>query len=120
MMENIIARLVLKNKLTGEIKFEYCKIDFPDDNEFDCISKDLFTGINDKNGNKIFENDSVSVKKEGCSQIIQDVAWKNENRINYGHGESSITKYVGFSFIDRGTELENSDIEIVGNIYNKG
>ena len=62
-----------------------------------------YTGLNDKNGTKIFEGDIVAFDKN--KYVIE---WKTE-RVGFGYGHRA----------DRMLEVDGKHCEVIGNIHNK-
>jgi len=107
-MREILFRFVFKNRETGEIRKEIFSLNeiqsgcakliyLLRNSSLELIARDEFTGITDKNGKKIFENDIV--------------------KSDWGYGElNTKVEFQDIFFADNECTI-SENIEVIGNIF---
>ena len=107
------------SKKTYIITFEYSSLVFIQQIEVDPTTVCQFTGLTDKNGNKVLEGDIVKTDEYWCEIGV----------VKYGEGtfDSGIYRYTGFYYEDKDGYIdhnalyqpkENNDVGfiVIGNI----
>ena len=90
--------------------------------EADDIESTMETGIQDKNGNQIFEGDVINISRFNYSSIkpflIKSKSnWLVQYNIENACFEVQCDNYRGHSFLSFFQKREIETIEVVGNIY---
>ncbi|WP_077317602.1 YopX family protein [Virgibacillus proomii] len=114
-MSDIKIRYIMKHKPSGNVHVVYYSLSqieqrplkdlsivFSDEHEM--LSRDIYTGLKDKNGKEIYEGDKYHM---GDPNITYTVVWHDAGFVGKQNGASS---YAGLTHWQE-------RIEVVGNIY---
>jgi uncharacterized phage protein (TIGR01671 family) len=117
-MENKIFKYVIKNKHTGVIYYKVYSLEQIEENglkglfdieNYDIIARLQYTGLNDKNGRRIFEGDIIIF---GDKKIKQVVEYRKGQYI--ARQINTKGSYIGLGYCD--WEIYS---EVIGNVHDK-
>jgi YopX protein len=119
-MREIIFKYVIKNKHTGVIYYKVYSLEQIEENglkglfdieNYDIIARLQYTGLNDKNKIRIFENDKVNHWQYGECIVIWNRFSCSFQLHPFPHTELISTEM--FSHVDEYT------FEVIGNVHDK-